>query len=293
MGELLGLKNQFYVGQYQTVINEATNPQFLAKLNPQQQLEQRVLLHRAYLVHGRYNLVIQDIKSSDPDVLIAIQLLATVLAQPSKAPEITHHVQQMINHIEPEAQTYIVLSTILTIIGLYDEALKLVSKFPRDLECVSIFIQLLCLIDRVDIAYQEIEKIKTWADDAVLAQLAESWAGIYSGSPQKFQEAFYLYEELAATYQPSAKILTAKAVCLMQIKSYDQAETFLLEALNKNPNDADTLANLIVNSTFLHKPQNVIDQYFSQLKDLAPNHKLVFESEKNETLFDNLASAFH
>jgi hypothetical protein len=129
------LKNEFYTGNYQTVINETTNPAFLGSLDNGGKLNAKVLLFRAYLAHSRYNLVIQDIKSTDPDVMIAIQLLAMYLASATRKDDIITQVEAISKQIpNPDGDLCLILATLFTIHGNYDEALKITNKCPRDLE---------------------------------------------------------------------------------------------------------------------------------------------------------------
>ena len=84
-------------------------------------------------------------------------------------------------------------------------------------------------------------------------------ASVPQGGDQKYQEAFYIFEELGAS--ASAKILTAQAVCRLHQGKIDEAEQLLLEASNKDPNDPETLANLIVCSHLAGKPADVISRF--------------------------------
>lgn len=61
-----------------------------------------------------------------------------------------------------------------------------------------------------------------------------------------------------------------------------------LQAFEKNPKDADTLANLIAVSLHLGK---AAARYQSQLKLVAPEHAIVRRSEEGEAAFDRAATA--
>jgi coatomer protein complex subunit epsilon len=105
-------------------------------------------------------------------------------------------------------------------------------------------------LDRPDLAGQHLQQIKSWAEDASLAQLSEAWVSLHLGGDQKYQEAFYILEEMG---QSSAKILTGQAVCRLHQGKLSEAEELLLESLQKDPNDAETLVNLIVVNQLLGK----------------------------------------
>ncbi|CAG8844123.1 11489_t:CDS:2, partial [Racocetra persica] len=130
--------------------------------------------------------------------------------------------------------------------GLFEDALKILVRHNRNLECVALIIQIYLQLDRLDLAKREIAATKTWAEDAMLAQLIEAWVGLRTGG-DKYQEAYYIYEEIAQSPSSNTvKVLNGQAVCNIHLGRYPEAESLLLEALNKNNNDPDTLVNLIV-----------------------------------------------
>lgn len=47
----------------------------------------------------------------------------------------------------------------------------------------------------------------------------------------------------------------------MQAGNFEEAEINLQEALTKGNSDADSLANIIIVSQHLHRPQEVINRY--------------------------------
>ena len=128
----------------------------------------------------------------------------------------------------------ILLGTLFTLHGLYDDALHALSFCLKDPECAGLAVQVYCLINRMDLAIDLMEYTKQLAGpESYQAQIMESWVAIARGDPIKIDEAFYLYEELAATYPTSSKASCAKAICFLQSKRFQDADDFLVEALNK------------------------------------------------------------
>ncbi|KAJ3056591.1 hypothetical protein HK097_005754 [Rhizophlyctis rosea] len=297
--ELLLLRNLFYLGSYQQVINEATNPSTTPRSDIAK-LERRVFLHRAQIAQGRYNLVTSEISDSDPAELRAVKILARYVqasnggkatGKETAVTEIQALVDEGANGLSSLVQ--LIAGTIYYGEGAYDEALRAVVQSPKQLECVALLVQTYLKLNRPDLAQKEVEKLKTWADDATLAQLVEAWVNLYSGGTTgKAQEAYYIFEELASSKVATSKLLTGQSVSRMQEGRFSDAEELLLESLNKNPNDAETLANLAICASATGKPSEVANRYINQLKDVSPSHPFVEELQLKESLFDRTAQRF-
>src|ERR1700743_584142 len=110
-------------------------------------------------------------------------------------------------------------------------------------------------MNRVDLARKEVEACKAWAEDALLAQLMEAWVGLRTGGGDKYQNAYYIYEEIAtSSTSPTVKAMVGEAVCNIQMGHYPEAESILQEALSREPTNTDAIVNQIVLSTLLSKP---------------------------------------
>jgi coatomer protein complex subunit epsilon len=84
------------------------------------------------------------------------------------------------------------------------------------------------------------------------------------------------------------KLHTGLAVCRMKMGEWEDAERDLLDALGKNAQDPDTLANLIAVGLHLGKPTA---RYAAQLRTLAPRHPAAQRYEAGEELFARAAAA--
>ncbi|CAG8625117.1 13906_t:CDS:2 [Funneliformis caledonium] len=307
MDELFALRNLFYTGSFQQVINEANSR---AKVSEAANLERKIYLYRAYIAQQKYNLVISEIKSSDEIDLQVVKILAIYLqAKPSvgsvglnngsggesKKEEALKELRDVVlsdptNLINPTVQ--IIAGSIFYHEGLYEEALKILVRHNKNLECVALIIQIYLKLDRLDLAKRELASTKTWAEDAMLAQLIEAWVGLKTGG-DKYQEAYYIYEEIAQSPSSNTvKILNGQAVCNIHLGKYVEAESLLLEALNKSNDDPNTLVNLIVVSNLLNKPAEVVNRYINQLKETSPNHAFLQDLDLKTSLFDRAAQRF-
>ena len=96
--ELFDIKTAFYLGDFPKVINEAQklrvinyysnssskfNFQFQVS-NAQLLVEKDVFMYRAYLAQKKYGVILDDIKSSAPDELKYVRILAEYLSNESK-----------------------------------------------------------------------------------------------------------------------------------------------------------------------------------------------------------------
>jgi tetratricopeptide (TPR) repeat protein len=249
--DLIELENNFGLGNYQYVINEASNPELISSLSSQDKLKVKVLLYRAYLTQHKYTFVMEQIQPTDPDSLIAIQLLAMFLASPDRQSEIMVQVNAVAKHAEKEPVLSVVLATIFYLYGDFQKALELVSVFERNLECVMFSVQLLLQINRPDIARTKVMNLKGINLDSVLTNLSESWIGIQTGEPGKYEEGFYLYEELITGNLKTSKLLCAKGVCLLHAGRFGDAQKCFEESLEIDANHEESLMNMVVCLSYL------------------------------------------
>lgn len=90
---------------------------------------------------------------------------------------------------------------------------------------------------------------------------------------EKYQQAYYVYEELAQQPTSSnARTLVGQAVTELHLGRYPEAEVALQQALEKNPADAEALANSIVLSILAGKP---VDEQNEHARYLFPSHSRV------------------
>jgi len=257
--ELFDVKNAFYTGNYQTCINEAGK---LKVLDPAVSLERDVLVYRAYLAQRKWRVVLEEDLDSEMagnvDVSNYVQLLV--------AATIYLHVDQ------PES------------------ALRVLH--PSDhLECVAMRLQALLALNRPDLARKELKTMVEKDEDATVTQLAQAWTNMATGG-EKIQEAYYIYQEMIDKLGSTALLLNGQAVTFLAQGKYAEAETALGEAIEKDPNNPETLVNMIVLAQYQGRQPEVCSRYLSQLKDLQPDHSFLVKLNQKEADLDRMVKQY-
>nr|DAD33955.1 TPA_asm: hypothetical protein HUJ06_012806 [Nelumbo nucifera] len=168
----------------------------------------------------------------------------------------------------------------------YNEALKHTNA-GGTMELHALNVQIYLKMHRSDYAEKQLKIMLQIDEDHTLTQLANAWLNLAVGG-SKIQEAYLIFQDFSEKFPMTGMILNGKAICCMHMGRFDEAESLLLEALNKDAKDAETLANLIVCSLHLGKSSS---RYLSQLKLSYPDHMLVKRASAAEESFDRAIQA--
>eukprot|EP01040_Poterioochromonas_malhamensis_P015033 gene15033-16749_t len=289
--ELFTLRSLYWIGNYQGAINEANG---LHKVKPNLKDEKDEYVYRSFIGLGQYNIVLSEVSdsSSTPIGKRAIKLLAFYLNNPRNNKDAVF--QQLKEWLsDPVAGQNKTLVLIAATIYLHEDNHKdayRILKEGNGLEQTAFLVQLHLKIHRNDLAQKQLAKLKTIDEDSVLTMLCTAWIHM---SNSKFQDAGYIFEELIDKYGSTSTLLNSLAVSKMQSGNFDEAEINLQEALTKNNGDADSLANIIIVSQHLHRSEEVINRYFSQLRLKAPNHPLITSLDNFSAAFDRVAATIN
>lgn len=288
--ELFTVRTYFWIGNYQGAINEANG---MTKLKPAVVSEKDEWVYRCYIGLGQFSLVIGEINdsSSTPIGKRALRLLAAYYDNYEPKESVFSKLQEWLSDAAfSQSRT---LKTVAATIYLnednHKEAFKLL-KDPQHLEHHAMLVELYLKMFRADLAEKQLKVMKGIDEDAVLTMLATAQVNLAPNST-KIQDAIYIYEELIDKYGGTLFLLNGIAVAKMQMGLFEEAETALQDSLTKNTSDADTLANLIVVSQHLDRPQEVINRYLNQLRAKAPWHDLVQSLDNFNQSFDRVAAS--
>jgi len=236
--------------------------------------------------------VLDEIKPSSPPELHSLRLLVEFLSTPNKRDAVVEKLEKEIaaGFNVSDVTNVLVAGMIYHHVENYESALRVLRQ-AESLECSALTIQTLLAFDRVDLAKKELQAMHEKDEDATLTQLATTWVNLRVGG-DKYQEAFYIVQEMIDKYGSTPVLLNLLASCHIAQGKNTEAETVLQEALDKDPNNAATLINLFMNSSFVGKAPEVASRYLSQLKDAHPNHEFVQNYYKKESDFDRVEKQF-
>ncbi|XP_038687043.1 coatomer subunit epsilon-1-like isoform X3 [Tripterygium wilfordii] len=270
--QLFNLRNNFYLGAYQAAINNSDLP----NLSPEDAVERDCLVYRSYIALGSYQLVINEIDSSAATPLLAVKFLALYLSCPDNRESTISSLKEWLN--DSAIGSNPILRLISGIIFMheedYNEALKHTNTVVHagNMELHGLNVQIYIKMHRSDFAEKQLRLMQQIDEDHTLTLLADAWVNLAVGG-SKIQEAYLIFKDFSEKNIMTGLILNGKAVCCMHMGNFDEAETLLLEALNKDAKDPETLANLVVCS--LHLGKSSSSRYLSQLKLSHPDHILV------------------
>lgn len=137
-------------------------------------------MYRSYIGQRKYAVVLDEIKDGSPDKLQAVRKLADYLSETSRGPQIVSDLDKLVStgSIDIENETFLVcIGSIYYNERCYESALKLLHQSDA-LESLSLMIQILLKIDRVDLARKEWKKMQLIEEDHILTQLSLAWINL-------------------------------------------------------------------------------------------------------------------
>lgn len=174
--------------------------------------------------------------------------------------------------------------------GEIEEALSTLGagQGVKDVECVALLIQIYITMNRFDLAKNEYQHARTWADDHYLIQLSEAWLGLAGASTSTnvgFEQAYYILEELPDREKPYNKLL--RAIAHAALGHFDEAQ---VELDTQSLDDENTLANAIVVSTHLKNKDT--RTLMDKLRSMNSNNPLIKGLDEKSNEFDSLSKQF-
>ncbi|KAM3418702.1 Coatomer subunit epsilon [Cercospora zeina] len=279
-GELVNIHTAFVQGQYTSVLNDYDASNFSAENS----LPIQILQFRAQCALGQYVEVKKSISDKDakqkPD-LAAVRIYASYLEKPTDA--VVTEAESLAESASDNLTVQLLAGTVLARAGKQDQALQLLSKHQGSLDAVALIVQIHLQQNRTDLALKEAKSARSFAQDALLVNLAESWIGMRQGG-ENYQKAFYVFEELAqAPSSASATSLIAQAVSELHMGRTEEAEVALDQALTLEPENSAAIANKLVLDTIAGKDTSELS---AKLKGVDKEHELLAELAAKREAFE-------
>ncbi|KAF1835162.1 coatomer subunit epsilon [Decorospora gaudefroyi] len=282
-GELINMHSAFHAGAYQQVLDFDTSA-----FSSSNALPIRVLKLRSQIALGQAQSVSSELASEKTPDLVAVKLLADY----EQGKDVVSQAQKLAEqHGQDNLTVQLCAGMVLERAGETEAALALLSKHQGSLDAVALIVQIHLQQNRTDLAAKEAQRARKWAQDSLLVNIAESWVGMREGG-EKYQSAFYVFEELATTAQStSPHSLVAQAVSELHLGRLPEAEAALQQALAIDAKAADTIANLIVLNTLLGK-RDQTEQLKQQLQSANSKHRALTDWATKKEEFAKAASKY-
>ncbi|KAI1495156.1 coatomer epsilon subunit-domain-containing protein [Biscogniauxia mediterranea] len=281
-GELINIHNHFHQGQYQEVVDFDTSA-----LSPENALPAKVLAFRARIALGQAQDVLAEVQGASEPELAAVRALAELSLGNTDAA--VKAIEELASSAGDNQTVQVLGGTVLGAAGKSDEAIALLSQHSGSLDAVALITQIHLQQHRTDLALKEVAGARKWAQDSLLVNLAESWVGLRLGG-EKYQQAFYVFEELAQAPSTSSILsLVSQAVCELHLGRVEEAQSALEQAVQKQPDYAEAIANLLVLTVVVGKDPTELT---NSLKKVSPQHPFLTDLEEKSDLFDKAATKF-
>lgn len=192
-----------------------------------------------------------------------------------------------------DSTVQICAGTVLAANGEYPKAVELLSKHQGSLEAVALLVQIHLQNNRTDLALKEVAAAKRWAQDSLLINLAEAWTNIRVGGSEKYQSAYYVYEELASAPGAKGKSLVGQAVSELLLGRVEEAESALNQVLEGEDADADAIANALVLQYVVGKGLGArAAELRESLEANNAEHAMLADLKEKESIFDAAAGKY-
>jgi len=284
----------FVLGNYQGAINEGM---VLSPADPEQKRERDVLVFRAHIAKGEYKTVMDEIAEDSHPALVAVKCFANYASSEANREIALTTIKGLLDDSGKDETVKLIAASIYANEHDYDKAITALHD-ANSLEGRVLLLQLYLQIDRLEIAQRELQAIQKLDDDATLTQLALAWTALAIGTPEKIEEAFVIFTETVWKWSPTPLLLNALAVChLARMDKEGElklGERELLLSLEKDANNPDTVANLVVTHLHMGKGIDGVQRFVKKLKDQQTKvkHPWVSQLALLEESFDRNAARY-
>ncbi|GAA6061871.1 hypothetical protein JCM10212_000512 [Sporobolomyces blumeae] len=175
------------------------------------------------------------------------------------------------------------------------EVLREAVELGKDQECLAILSHLYISLHLSPLSSTLLgsPSVQSFTLDSLLSQLLVARTSLATGPKAKYQEAYYVYEELRSMQGGRGEAtLAGVGVSQACLGRWQEADEAVKEALEMNPQHPTTLANSVALAVHTGKPRSSVEESLRTLAQADPRHPLIVDLEAKERLFDEAASRF-
>ncbi|BGP31497.1 hypothetical protein JCM10296v2_003262 [Rhodotorula toruloides] len=175
------------------------------------------------------------------------------------------------------------------------EILREAVELGKDQECLGILSHLYISLNlpHLSSALLSSPSVTAITSDSLLSQLLVARSNLATGPANKYQDAYYVFEEIKGMQGGRGEgVLAGVAVAQAALGRWEEARDATNEALEMNPTHPTALANSAALALHTGKTAAAADEIIAQLRAADASHPLVADLEAKSSLFDDAASRF-
>ncbi|KAK9477697.1 coatomer epsilon subunit-domain-containing protein [Lipomyces japonicus] len=281
--ELFAIHNLFYQGAYKDVLLQP-----ISGYSDTTIVQARIYHYRAQIALGDAESVVGELDDTEGSAALAA-VKALALFKTGDQDASLEIVEELAETASDDANVQVLGAVVLYLSGKIEDALLLLSKHEGNLAAVALIVQIRLAQNKVDLALKEVTQAKKWGQDNLLVNLPEAWVDLQLGG-DRYQEAFYIYEELAQTPSSSnARTFIGQAIANIQLGRLPEAEDALNSALERENTSPDVLVNAIVLYILLGKDYS---QFLESLTTINSEHPFLADLSEKSDFFDKSAAEY-
>ncbi|KAG0658769.1 hypothetical protein C6P46_005634 [Rhodotorula mucilaginosa] len=175
------------------------------------------------------------------------------------------------------------------------EVLREAVELGHDQECLGLLSHLYISLHLAPLSTALLTSPSTTSitSDSLLSQLLIARSHLATGPTQKYQDAYYVFEEIKNMQGGRGEgVLSGVGVAQGLLGRWEEARDAINEGLEMNPTHPTLLANSVALALHTGKTAAQADELLSQLRAADSAHPLVRDVDAKSALFDEAAAQF-
>ncbi|GAA5991850.1 hypothetical protein JCM10908_002236 [Rhodotorula pacifica] len=175
------------------------------------------------------------------------------------------------------------------------EVLREAVELGHDQECLGLLSHLYISLHLAPLSTNLLTSPSTTqiTSDSLLSQLLIARSNLATGPTQKYQDAYYVFEEIKNMQGGRGEgVLCGVGIAQGLLERWEEARDAVNEGLEMNPTHPTLLANSVALALHTGKTATQADEILSQLRAADASHPLVRDLEAKSNAFDEAARQF-